>query len=379
VKHSRHVSLGVVSLTITLGMIACSRARHTQPQATAAAASQPAVTPPVAPQPPVSQSYATSANTGQPTQSPRAAAVVAGPLTRIHAHNLALRKGPDFRVYIPWLSGYFVPTVKDGTPSLDDPKSFVIEIVNGIVHARMDDISHFMNTPSAPPMPLQKISLTGNRDRISLHGTLHKMLVPLPIALEGSVSASPDGRIHLHVDHLAVLKLPVKGVLAGFHLSIADLMGNKPVPGIEINNDDLYFDTQTLLPAPHIRGRVTSVHVKSPDIVVMYGDNAQDDVARTEQWHNFLSLKGGNLGFGKLTMHHVDLIMIDASKGQWFDLDLVNYQAQLVYGYTRMTPQAGVQIFMPDLAQLPRRETPRAVGAEWIKNRNLPPPATALP
>ena len=35
----------------------------------------------------------------------------------------------------------------------------------------------------------------------------------------------------------------------------------------------------------------------------MYG-NEENDVARTEQWHNFLALKGGTLDFGKLTMHH---------------------------------------------------------------------------
>ncbi len=45
----------------------------------------------------------------------------------------------------------------------------------------------------------------------------------------------------------------------------------------------------------------------------MYG-SAQNDVARTEEWHNFLALKGGTLDFGKMTMHQVDIIMIDASK-----------------------------------------------------------------
>ncbi len=44
--------------------------------------------------------------------------------------------------------------------------------------------------------------------------------------------------------------------------------------------------------------------------------------------------------------------MIDISNDPWFDLDLANYQNQLVYGYTHMTPEAGLQIFMPDLRQL---------------------------
>ncbi|MGC2404565.1 MAG: hypothetical protein WA510_32540 [Acidobacteriaceae bacterium] len=326
---------------------------------------------------PVAAPSVVSAPSVQPVQSAKAAAAVAAPLTRIHAHNLSMRKGADFRVYVLWLSGHLVPTGKDVVPSLDEPDSFVIEIQNGVIHAKMADISHYMNTDAGPAMPLQNISISGNRGRISLHGTLHKLHVPVPIELEGTVSPSPDGRIRLHIDHLAVLKLPLKGVLSGFHLTIADLMGDKSVPGIEASGDDLFLDTQVLLPAPHIRGKLTSVHVVSPDIVVVYGDNAQDDAARTEQWHNFLSLKGGTLGFGKLTMRQVDLIMIDAFKDPWFDLDLVNYQAQLVYGYTRMTPQAGLQIFMPDVGKIP--QPPKTVGAEWIKNRNLPPPPVGLP
>jgi hypothetical protein len=57
-------------------------------------------------------------------------------------------------------------------------------------------------------------------------------------------------------------------------------------------------------------------------------------------------------------MRHVDLIMVDLSNDAWFDLDLTNYQEQLVNGYTRMTPQAGLQISL-----------------EWLKYRNISPPA----
>jgi hypothetical protein len=53
-------------------------------------------------------------------------------------------------------------------------------------------------------------------------------------------------------------------------------------------------------------------------------------------------------------MHHADLTMVDFSNDAWFDLVLNNYQNQLVNGYTRMTPEAGLQIFMPDLGNLPK-------------------------
>ena len=293
--------------------------------------------------------------------------------TRIYAHNLMLRKGPDFRIYVRWLNGEMRRTRKNVNPSFDEPESFVLEVQRGIIHANIGDISHYLNTGAVAGSPLTNISLTGNGNQISLHGTIHKLHIPLPIGLDGTLSPAPDGRIHLHVDRLSVLKLPVKGLLGDFHVSIADLMGKTSVAGIEASQNDLYFDTQKLLPAPHIHGTLTRVRVMNPDIEVMYGD-AQNDAARTEQWHNFLALKGGTLDFGKLTMHNVDLIMIDASKDAWFDLDLVNYQAQLVNGYTRMTPQAGLEIFMPDLDELPPQHAPQSISKEWLKNRNLPPP-----
>jgi hypothetical protein len=45
-----------------------------------------------------------------------------------------------------------------------------------------------------------------------------------------------------------------------------------------------------------------------------------------------------------------------------------------VNGYTRMTPQAGLQIFMPDLDKIPRDKANQNISMEWLKNRNAPPP-----
>jgi hypothetical protein len=93
-----------------------------------------------------------------------------------------------------------------------------------------------------------------------------------------------------------------------------------------------------------------------------------------EQWRNFLRLNEGSIDFGKLTMNNVDLIMIDLSNDAWFDLDLAHYQEQLVNGYTRMTPQAGLQIFMPDVDEIAQPKRNKNTSIEWFKNRNAPPP-----
>jgi len=294
----------------------------------------------------------------------------ANAVTTVWAHNLLLRKGPVFRVYISWLRGLMLRTGKDSNPSFDDPESFVFLIQKGVIHANLGDIGNYLNADVPATFPLKKITIIGEDDQVKLTGTLHKLLLPLPVELTSTVSATPDGRIHLHITKINVLKIPLKGLLGGLHVEIDDIMGKSPLAGVQVSDNDLFFDTTKLLPPPHIRGQLTKVTVARPDLVLIYG-NARDDEQHLAQWHNFLQLNGGTLDFGKLTMHHVDLTLIDASKDPWFDLDLVNYQAQLVNGYTRMTPQAGLEIFMPDLDEMLHKKTSHSITPEWLKDRNL--------
>lgn len=293
--------------------------------------------------------------------------------TQVYAHNLLLRKGPNFRIYILWIRGLMERTHPQENPSFDDPESFVFQIQKGVIHANIGDIGNYLNSASPSNAPLKNISIQPDGDQIKLHGTVHK-IVPLPIELVGTLSSTPDGRVKFHVTKLSVLKVPLKGLLGSFHIELSDLVHATNMPGVQIADNDIFFDTQKLLPPPHIRGQLTEVRVRPPDIEVIYG-NAPNDETRLAQWHNFLRLTGGTLDFGKLTMNHADLTMIDASKDTWFDLDLVNYQAQLVNGYSRMTPQAGLEIFMPDLDEQAPKKASQSITLEWLKDRNrsLPP------
>jgi hypothetical protein len=288
--------------------------------------------------------------------------------TLVYAHNLLLRKGPNFRIYIRWIRGQMVRTRREVNPSFDDPESFLLQIQKGVIHANIGDISNYLNSSSPPNAPLKNISIQPEGDRLKLHGTIHKIF-SLPIELVGSLAPTPDGRVQFHVTKLDVLKIPLKGLLGGFHVELSDLVHASNIPGVQIVDNDINFDTQKLLPPPHIHGQLTSVRVRPPDIEVIYG-NAGNNETSLARWHNFLRLSGGTIDFGKLTMHHVDLTMIDASQDPWFDLDLVNYQAQLVNGYTRMTAQAGLEIFMPDLDEQTPKKAGQSITLEWLKDRN---------
>jgi hypothetical protein len=282
-----------------------------------------------------------------------------------------LRKGPGFRVYVRWLRGQMTRAHRNADPSFDDPDSFFLDIQTGVLRTNIGDLSNFLNGGGITNSPLKDIKLSGDGNQIKLNGTLHKV-IPLPIELKANVAAASGSRIQMHITKLSVLKIPFKGLLGKFHVSIADLF-QPHIAGIQVSGNDVFLDTEKLLPPPHIRGQLTSVRIVNPDIEEIYG-NAKNDVERVEQWRNFIRLRGGTIDFGKLTMHHVDIIMIDISRDAWFDLDLNNYEKQLVNGYTRMTPQAGMQIFMPDLDNIPVNKANQNISIEWMKNRNVAPP-----
>jgi hypothetical protein len=296
--------------------------------------------------------------------------------TNVWAHNLMLRKGPGFRVYVRWLRGQMIRVDRTVNPSFDEPDSFVLDVKTGVIHTNVGDLANFLNEGLANS-PLRNVTLSGDGDQIKLHGTLHKV-VPLPIEMIATISVVPGNRIQLHVTKLSLLKIPFKALLGDFHLTISSLFHPGKISGMEVSGNDIFFDPEKLLPPPHIRGELTSVRIVNPDIEEIYG-KAQEDVTRVAQWRNFLQLNGGTIDFGKLTMRNVDLIMVDLSKDAWFDLDLAHYQEQLVNGYTRMTPQAGLQIFMPDLDQVPQTKQNQTISMEWLKNRNVAPPSDVTP
>jgi len=308
-----------------------------------------------------------------PNQTQPAGAPLSPPersATRIHAHNLLLRKGPDFRVYVRWLDGHLARTRRDIDPSFDRPDSFYLDIQTGVIRANIGDIGHYLDS-SVADSPLTKVTLLADGPNLKLTGVIHK-IVPLPVQVIASVSAARDDQVRIHILKIDVLKLPMKGLLGLLHVSAADLVKSK-IDGVEIEGNDLLLETQKLLPPPHIRGRLTHVSVDSPDIEAVFGD-AAENIERVEMWRNFFSLKGGTIDFGSLTMHPVDITMIDISSNPWFDLDLVNYREQFVSGYTRMTADSGLQIFVPDRRDIHSKPAPQSDSIQWFKDRNIPPP-----
>src|SRR4051794_25531266 len=59
--------------------------------------------------------------------------------TRVYAHNLMLRKGPNFRIYVRWLRGEMTRTHANVVPSFDDSESFILNVKTGVIRANIGD------------------------------------------------------------------------------------------------------------------------------------------------------------------------------------------------------------------------------------------------
>ncbi len=287
--------------------------------------------------------------------------------TALWAHNIRLRKGPKFRVYVVWIRGLMLRADPGTIPSLDALDSFIFDIQKGVIHVDIGDLADYLNAVSATNAPLKKISIEAVGDQLKVHGILKKV-VDLPVEITGALSALPTGEVRFHPSKISVLKVPMKGLLGLFHVHIDDFISDPHMPGIRIVDNDIVFDTSRLLPPPHIRGQLTAIRTRFPYIEAVYGD-AGNDEAVLAQWHNFLRLSGGTLNFGAFTMHHADLTMIDVNDSPWFGLDLAHYQSQLTKGYARFTPTFGIEAYMPDLDQPGAPVAPPAASVDTLRNR----------
>lgn len=109
-----------------------------------------------------------------------------------------LRKGEaGFRIYVRWIRGEIIRVNRNIDPSFDEPDSFVLGVKTGVIHTNVGDLTNFLNQ-GLTNSPLKNVTLSRDRDRIKLHGTLHK-IVPLPIELVGTIAVAPANRIQLHV------------------------------------------------------------------------------------------------------------------------------------------------------------------------------------
>jgi hypothetical protein len=261
------------------------------------------------------------------------------------------------------LSGELLPTGKNEMPVFDDKTSFEVRVVSGKISISPEALASIMNSYvfARSNAPLKDLSVSIDKNRLIIKGKMHSK-GDIPFQTEGTVSATPDGRLRVHTEKVKALHVPVKGVMGVFGIELADVVNTSKIDGLDTDKNDLLMDLGKLLPPPHIRGKVTGVSVENNTIVTLFGDGGASAASAKEKG-NYMSFEGGPVRFGKLVMESADLTVLDLDPADPLDWNQSHYRDQLVAGYSKITPSFGLRAYVKDFAKLPRSSAAAAAMA----------------
>lgn len=270
---------------------------------------------------------------------------------RAQMRNVNYRFTDNIAVQINALNGALVPTANNDSPFFDDKNSFRIRIDTAEIAISPTDLANLLNSYVfvGANSPLARISITIVNGQLSIKGRLRDK-GDIPFEAQGVMSPTPDGRIRLHSEKIKALHLPVKGLMDAFGIAVNDLIKSGKVPGVQAEENDLILDLQQILPPPHIEGKVTAVRVTTTSIIQTFGGNSGAKLQNA----NYMSYKGNRLRFGKLTMDDADITLYDLDSADSMDFFLDHYKEQIAAGYSKITVNSQLRIFLKDFNKLPQ-------------------------
>jgi hypothetical protein len=271
----------------------------------------------------------------------------------VDMRNVDLHMTPDITLHVRSLRGRFVPTRAGGVANLDDSDSYVVAVDAG--ETAIDEASlnalmteHvFARGPDHGKPPIKDLQITLEDGVLKQKGKLDKK-IDIPFSVKGAVEPTPDGKIRVHAKSIKSLGLPVKGLMKVLGIEMDDMLKVEPGHGLTVDDNDFIIDPQTMLPPPHLRGRVTAVRIEGNEIIQVFGDAP----ASRSKGRNHIYWRGGSLRFGKLTMRDTDLELIDQDQADAFDFSVARYNDMLVAGYSKNTKHLGLKTYMPDYDDL---------------------------
>jgi hypothetical protein len=292
---------------------------------------------------------------------------------RVSVHNVKYRFAENASVQINNLSGAIVPIGQHTIPVFDDKESFKVRIDSAEVAISFYDLANLLNqfVFGRPGSQLSGLSVeTTGKGHLKVKGRL-KDKGGIPFETDGALVATPDGKLRLHADKVRALKIPVKGLMDALGIEVDNVIKSGKVPGLMADGNDLIFDLEQILPAPHIEGSVKNVRV-APDMIVetLAGSDAKsangnDAKPMPKYAGNYIALQGGRVEFWKVAFEDCDIIMFDLDPGDPLDLFLDQYKKQVAAGYTKVSEGFQVRTYLKDYGKLAPSKS-----ASTAKNKN---------
>jgi len=332
----------------TLFSFSAQGCRKSQPVSTESSSQLP-TTPPANPNNPIAD---TSSGQGKTNSG----------AVKAEFRNVMFHLTPEAAAHLQSVSGELWPVGKYDMPVFDDKASFELHVSQGTISITSDALASVLNSYvfARSDAPLKDISIEMKEGRLIIKGKLHSKR-DLPFETAGEISVNDDGRLRLHSEKVKALKVPVRKVMSLFGIELANVINTSKIPGIDTDKNDVIVDLATLLPPPHIRGKITSARLERNAIVVVYGAAKTNASSGTVAWvdaslsGNYMLFRGHRVKFGKLMMEDTDLAVIDLDPKDPLDWYQDRYKDQLVEGNSKITEKFGLRTYVKDFAKLPKR------------------------
>jgi hypothetical protein len=281
--------------------------------------------------------------------------------------NVSLHLDEGIVLGISRLQGVMVSRSAGLPPVFDDANSYVLRLQTATMSMDVASLQNLMNRYvfANEGSPLKDVTVQVDEGKLKIKGKLHKG-VEVPFSTTASVSTTQDGRLRLHAESLKALGVPAKGLLELFGLKLDDVMAIRKRRGVEVQDNDIIIAAGQVLPPPEIVGRLSKVSVSGNSLLQVFDDASNGRPSKlvlpSPSSPNYVYFGGGDIRFGKLTMHDADLQLIDTDPKDPFDFFPAKYSAQLVAGYSKNTPAKGLKTYMPDYGDL--RSLPAKPGSD---------------
>ena len=280
-----------------------------------------------------------------------------GHSVKTEMRNVMFHLTDEAAAHVESLSGEMWPTGKNEMPIFDDKTSFVVRVAEGRISITPQAMASILNTQvfAANDSPFKDISITIDRDRLRIKGRLHAK-GDIPFETSAILTASSDGRIRVSTEKLKALHVPVKGMMDKLGIELASLVSTSKIPGMVTDKNDVLMDLGVLLPAPHIKGKVSAVLIGNDSIVTIFGDGAKPGSANDPA--SYMSFQGNPVRLGKLTMDSADLTVVNLDSDEPLDWSQDHYRDQLVAGYSKITPNFGLRAHAKNFSKLTQPASP---------------------
>jgi hypothetical protein len=295
-----------------------------------------------------------------PTTAPAATPAPAEPAANAPAgvkadmRNVLFHLTPIASARLIVLSGEVWPTGKNSIVDFDDKTSFEVRVTNGTVSISPSALADIMNSyvfaRKDAPLKDLTVAVDTEKNQLLIKGKLHNK-GDISFATAGNLSVTPDGRIRVHTEKITAMKVPVKGMMGLFGIELAKVVDTSKIPGMDTDKNDLLMDLGTLLPPPHIRGKLTGVRLEKNAIVTTFGDGGKSAGPPKEQG-SYMAFAENAVRFGAIVMNPADLMVLDVDEGATLEWNQDHYKQQLVAGYSKITPSFGLRAYVKDYSKL---------------------------